>query len=685
MGGKLDTNSRVKERLEWEKTQPMLEGESTLLYKIRLKREWEKLQQEDKDNQLQEYSAYIPELDLERDLSGLSPEQKALDDMISLITIADAYNRWANKGTVSTRGRKDSIKVRCPNPQHPDNNPSAWLNTEKNVYYCGSCAQGGDIWDIAAYYFGFSVPGYKKDAASFRLLREKIGEHLGVYITKGIAGDVHLTRNESAESQKSEVGTPNSNSDSQTSLPERTESTSGETTGHSSVSNVSYTPEGAAEEEEKLEQEVNANRKHPQIDWRTIVPENTFLREYLDAVTLDDSPEEFHFWNGLVAVGMSAGRARTLEDLPLVSPNLYVCLVGASGTGKSKSRRYLVEVLQKALPYSRTDQPPTGVLYASGIQSGEVLVKMFQHEIIDPGTNKPIGFWPNIRVLADFDELASLMGRSSRMGSTLKTVLMELFDSPYRLGSLTMSHGNIEAEQPFGSCTTTTQYKSIRDLITKKDDASGFANRWVYATGVPKKQFSVNRLKVDLEKASGMLAGLGLSYRTHETITWSDEGEKEWDEYFHNTLLPHRKAADATILQRLDLIAKKLFLLFAMNERSSTISGDIVKRVLTIMPHLLETYGVVEQEIAATEEGDFTELILRQVERLTMKNLSGGIKRGPTATEIFRSVKHKISSTTVVRKTLENLVVLGLIEEQKIPPGPKGGRPTSAYCLPSAV
>jgi hypothetical protein len=119
----------------------------------------------------EQYKEFIPDIDVN---DNISPEQKALDDFISLIRITDAYNYWSNKGTVQApQGRTDSIKVRCPNPNHPDNNPSAWINTEKNVWHCGACSMGGDIWDIAAWYFGFPVPGYKSDAASFRLLREK--------------------------------------------------------------------------------------------------------------------------------------------------------------------------------------------------------------------------------------------------------------------------------------------------------------------------------------------------------------------------------------------------------------------------------------------------------------------------------------------------------------------------------
>jgi len=670
---------------DWAARQPRLEGETTFTYRLRLKREWESLQEQQTLTEQARWAEFIPDLGPE-DLSKLSPEQKALDDFIELISISDAYNQWTGKGLVNPGSRKDSIKVRCPNPAHPDNNPSAWINTEKNVFHCGACSMGGDVWDIAAWYFNFPVPGYKQDPATFRALREKIGEYFGMAVTKGIAGDTYLTQ--VGPDPRQTTSAPPAGEDNtgvSDGVQQRPETVPDDGTGSSSVSNVVYTPQGAEAAEIALTQQIEGKRKYPGIDWRKIVPPDTFLHEYLLACTRDDCPEEFHFWNGLMAVGLSAGRCRTLEDQPEVSPNLFVCLTGGSGTGKSKSKRHLVNVVHGALPYKRDDQPPHGAWHLPGIQSGEVLIRQFQHEIIDPVTNKPVGYWPNIRGLVEFDELASLVGKASRQGSTLKTVLMELFDCPATVSSTTLTHGNVEAEKPFGSCVTTTQYKSIRELITRKDDVAGFANRWVFATGVLKKPFSVNRIQIDLTKASGLLSGLSISYRTHELVLWDEDGEKEWDKYFHNILLPLRADRDQMILQRFDLLLKKLFLLFAMNERSSTITGDIVRRVLTIAPHLLETYGVVESEISSSQEADDTELVLRQVARMTSKNASGQIERGPTAAEIFRAVNYRISSTSKLRKVLENLVVLGLIHESKIPPGPKGGRPTSAYVVAAGV
>lgn len=640
-----------KSRTEWETQQSRLPGEETFNFRIRLRKEWEAIQAGQQTELNDHWKQFIPDIDPNEATQNISPEQKVLDDFIELISITDAYNQWVGKGHVDARGRKDSIKVRCPNPAHPDNHPSAWLNTEKNVYHCGACSMGGDIWDLAAWRFGYPVPGYKNDPASFRSLREQIGQYFGLYIEKGIAGDLHVVQSV----PESNTGEPEQNQ-------QHTE-------------NIAYTPQGS----EYAEQHLETVRLHPSIDWRTIVPENTFLRAYLEATTVDDSPEEFHFFNGLLGLGAAFGGLRTLEDSPQVSGNLFVCLVGGTGTGKSKSKRHLVHLLHQALPYKPDDQPPFGTQYLNGIQSGEVLIKQFQHAIVDPVTNKVIGYWPGVKAVLDFEELAELVSKNSRMGSTLKNVLMNMYDSPVWLSSTSMAHGNIVAEKPFGSAITTTQYDSIRSLISKGDDVSGFANRWTFVTGPAKKQFSVNRAQVDTSRASGLLAGINMRTRAHELITWADTGEKAWDTFFHSTLHAARAQTDMTIIQRIDLMLKKLFLLFAVNENSSQVTESIVTRVLSLFPYLIETYGVVEQKISATVEGDDTDRIMRHIHRLTTNS------RGPTATELYRMMKNKNNSPTKVRKILENLVVLGMVTELKVPPGPKGGRPTSCYVLAPGV
>lgn len=102
----------------------------------------------------------------------------ALDAAIEQVDIVEAYRRWIPKAPPSApAGQTESIMVSCPRPEHPDRNPSAWLNTEKGLYYCAACGTGGDVYDLAA--IGHGMENYKRNPHTFHRLREAIGSDLG--------------------------------------------------------------------------------------------------------------------------------------------------------------------------------------------------------------------------------------------------------------------------------------------------------------------------------------------------------------------------------------------------------------------------------------------------------------------------------------------------------------------------
>jgi hypothetical protein len=121
----LEPQSRNTDKEQWEANQVRQEGETRFAFKLRLKREWEVHLENQKTIFADQWKEFIPDLGPEPPAAAISPQQQALDEFIKLISITDAYNRWAGKGFVQAGNRKDSIKVRCPNPAHPDNNPSA--------------------------------------------------------------------------------------------------------------------------------------------------------------------------------------------------------------------------------------------------------------------------------------------------------------------------------------------------------------------------------------------------------------------------------------------------------------------------------------------------------------------------------------------------------------------------------
>ncbi len=115
-----------------------------------------------------------------------------LDSAIKGIGIEGAYIKWCGKSVPNVGSRTEGIKISCPRPDHPDADPSAWINTEKNAWFCGVCQVGGDIYDIAAWRFGMPVPGYRSKAL-FPELRRRMAESLGVELPQRLVPGVGVT------------------------------------------------------------------------------------------------------------------------------------------------------------------------------------------------------------------------------------------------------------------------------------------------------------------------------------------------------------------------------------------------------------------------------------------------------------------------------------------------------------
>lgn len=596
----------------------------------------------------------------------ISAEDQALDDAIKNLGIIDAYNRWCKKMVPNANKRsKDGIMISCPNPDHPDRNPSAWVNTEKNVYYCPGCDMGGDVWDIAAYFFGYPVPGYKQDPAKFRDLRKFIALDLGFTFVVG-ASQTYVVppedSNANTETNDTTATDDLANSQQIPATAEPTqESASPPTTG------IGKLP--SAVEEEIAKEAYNLSRMHAaEIDWRTIVPEDTFLREWMNATTVDSCPEEYHFWTGLMAIGFAIGRDKTLWDLRPVVGNIYTCLVGPSGAGKSRAKEHLSEVVYRVLKWDDTNYSGVKQIKAPG--SAEYLIKMFderEDDLSAPGTtiSKPV------RGLIDFEELSSLVAVSGRVGSALKPQLMDIYDARRLISSGSLSHGMREALEPFGQAISTTQTDALRKLIDRGDDASGFLNRWVFASGKLKPPVALGGAQVILDVPAELLTGIYMwASMNPSVIEWTPQAEDRWTEFFLTTLHPDKiqnEEQGSAMLGRLDLLMKKLILLLSANLHCDIVPLAAVEQAIQLYPYLLAVYGVVHTQIERTDDSDLVEKVLATIVKLTAAN-----KKEPSRRDIYQSVRKSFRKTRELEDLLKSLVSLGVLEEVAPKSGGRG-------------
>ena len=487
------------------------------------------------------------------DLGGpqLTDADKELDSFVDSIDIIDAYRKWCGKMTPDPAGKRESIMISCPKPDHPDKDPSAWINLDKQTWFCGGCQEGGDAHDIAALNLGYPWPNYKS-GDTFHKLREDMAESFGFRMKKVPGGTV------------SWVEPPPAPSPVPSKPAEVTEATNDEL----NESNVSHM---WADDDEGEDLVI-----YPTINWQDLVPEDTFLYEYMKACTNDDAPEEYHFWHGLMALGLVVGRKVTLDDTQPVYGNLLLCVLGATGSGKSRSRRHLNHVLREASPYKEDGTATSGVKIVPLPGSGEHLVKEFTYEGKDPsGTgNRSLGP-QSVTGIVDFDEMSALLGRSNRQGSTLKPTIMQLADAvpDVMIGSL--MRGNFHAKEPFCSITASTQPKAIRTLLNRTDTSSGFLNRWVFAGG-KQKQIEViggrrSAIQVDLTEAVAELKKVRGWGALERSVHIDDDAFEAYSRFFRSKIEPAKTKDETDLLKRIDLITKKLMLLLTINLRLESV------------------------------------------------------------------------------------------------------------------
>jgi hypothetical protein len=593
--------------------------------------------------------------DLLPDLGGheLSDADKELDNFVDGIDILDAYRKFCGKMEPKATGRREGIMISCPKPDHRDEDPSAWINLDKQTWFCGGCEEGGDAHDIAAYNLGYPVPAYKQ-GDMFHQLRENMAAQFGFHVKKVAGGKIAWQEEPSSPPQLSVV--PNqveSQSDPENVTPEE--------------NNVSQM--WADDEEPELV-------IYPTINWRGLIPEDTFLYEYMKACTNDDAPEEYHFWHGLMALGLVCGRNVTLDDTQPVFGNLLLCILGATGTGKSRSRRHLNEVLRESAPYHEDGTRTTGCKIIPVPSSGEYLVHQFAYEGKDPGNGKTSLGFQRVTGIVDFDEMSALLSRANRQGSTLKPTLMHLADATREVKIGGLQRGDFVAHEPFCSITASTQPKAIRTLLNRNDTSSGFLNRWIFAGGKQKQIEALggtrSSIQIDLSEATRKLKEVRGWGALERSIQMDDDAYERYVKFFRTHIEPAKVKDETDLIKRIDLIVKKLMLLLTINLRKTSVPLQVVEVCTELYEYVLECYGILNSNIGVTLMQD----VMTEIQRHMLRHQER-TGRGATARDISRYTSRKNYSLEQIKKALDIMTALDMIELEK--PASTMGRPTIRY------
>ena len=414
------------------------------------------------------------------------------------------------------------------------------------------------------------------------------------------------------------------------------------------------------------------------LPWRTLTPSDTFLDRYMALTTRDEAPEEFHYFSGMLALSMATGQSVRLFDRHPVKANIFVCLLGRTGEGKSNAKGYLNQLLSKAMPYDHDDPVNQGVRRVGNPGSSEFMVKQFMKQIKDP--NNP-GLPPEkvpVRGLIEFEELATLMKRSNSPSSTLAQFLIEFYDAKGDVQTGSLTHGGFVATDPFASTLSTTQPRALRDIISGEHVSSGFLNRWIFATGRAKdiepiggEVIDVDPLVQPLQRVFAWTTGV------NNIIQWEPAAFRLARDFIVDVIRPLKQADETDLYARVDLMFKKFVLLNTVNLQRGSVPADAVQWSIGAFNYLVDTYKSLDKAVHNNVDEELRQSVMKAILGLTAKN-----KRPPSMSQIVEKVGSKKFAVDQIMRCVQTLEKVGILTE--LPPDRGPGRKTTRYAITAA-
>lgn len=596
------------------------------------------------------------------------------------------YRRWF-RPAAERPGGGDEVNLSCFNTAFHtggDQHPQFGINTAKNTYHCHACGASGDIIDLAANYFGFAD-------GDLRCPHDKVHEAVKFAGEELLGMSFHMTP---AGWQRVPQFVPlNVSMTPAAAPPPSTAALAPPPPGHVQLVQFEGGPARPSHADKELPEDLAARLPAPaesgpidesemaaKLDWRDLIPQHTPLYRYLDVVTKDDSPEEYHFWNFMLLIGLICGKDVGLMDSEIVYGNFLMCIVGQTGVGKSRSERHLGRLIEAAAPFDYDAFDSKGVKIISGSGSGEYMLREFQHSTPDPRSTKaqqmPDLIHPGVRGLAKWSELSEMIGKASNSGATVREKIMELYDASGDIAFGSITSGRTVVKSPFGSVATTTQPAAIRKLLDKNEIKSGFLNRWLFISGTRKKMHprgslvDIKPIVPEVKKLRAYADTIASSQRG--IIDLEPDAGDAYDAFLTDSIQAMKMADD--LYARLDLTFKKITLLLAANSFETAVSLQTVETAKAVFAYLVRCYELFGASLVDTEEHELHEAILGKIRTKLAKTPTEGL----AGHEIVKLLKRKYPAEQV-RAGLRALRELDQIYDAQPPrPGP-GRKPTLYY------
>jgi len=534
--------------------------------------------------------------------------------------VVDLYTRWIGKMTPNAGTRTESIMCSCPKPDHPDKNPSAWLNSEKQTWFCGGCQEGGDVIDFAAFNQGYAVPDYRSNKEDFATIVAWALEDLGfIAPAPEIAPEDELDDLDEDEEQSED---PAGSDD----IP--------------------------AEGDDPVITALGGSG--PEFNWREFLsPDSVFLKRWMELTVQTQAPDAFAWWLGMQILGMVGGRRIFFApNHHPAYPNLFICLIGPTGGGKSTAVSQARRLLQSAMPFDETDEDCTGVKVLSRPASGEALYEAFDWvpdlNLMEP---KPVKGWVAV------DEFSELATAARRSGSILNEAIIALYDGQ-DIDHRSRGKTAIKAVNPFMGLVAGLQPQRVDKVLSGDDVLSGFMNRFnfVYGPKKPTPTFEESLKVVDFSPLDGTIQNIKqwAESRTPQHVQLTTDAQ-----HLYDALLGDIDALreDNPAFVRFDLHLKKLIVILCLDEKTITADVDLVHRAWSILAATSEIQNEVSRAASMSEISKALEEVQRAIKQCRRRD-----GEWPRLSDIRKSARQPVrGDEKILLDALRQLMQVGVV------------------------
>lgn len=383
----------------------------------------------------------------------------------------------------------------------------------------------------------------------------------------------------------------------------------------------------------------------PPLDWPEPLGRAAYhgvLGQIVDAVAPTTEADPAAVLGTLLATtGACMGRWRGLYQGAMQGTNLFIILVGDSGTGRKGTASSLVsEVMGLAYPGWRD-------LIVAGLGSGEGLIERL----------KPTEDRNEHRALVMASEFSQLLTVMARDGSTLSPVIRDAWDGT-PIGRFTVRQQGLVQWHHVGMVAHITATE-LRHKLTSVDAANGFGNRFLWLAVRRTKLVPFPQSPRDL--VSPMTGYLGAAIEEAQTVgelRWSDAAADRWEDLYATSATRRRLGLIGALTARAEAQTARLALLYALLDRATVVELVHLEAAEAVWDYAARSAAYVFGESTGDRHAD---ALLRLVEDGPVEWMTARKELG-------------VHTSADLADAVETLVSAGLVEVAKIP-RKGGGRP----------